>query len=159
MTVYHGSTIEIKQPDVMHSKKYLDFGRGFYVTSFRSQAEKWANRKAVRTGGHAVVNQYELRDNMSGYHVLSFEGADEKWLDFICSCRRGEEQYKQYDIIIGNVADDDVFKTVDMYLRGLWEKEKALEELRYYKKNDQMCFVSVASLKLLEFIRSYKVKP
>lgn len=158
MIVYHGSTVEIKWPDITHSKKYLDFGRGFYVTSFRPQAEKWAKRKAVRTNGIAIVNQYELSNEMSGYHILSFEGADEKWLEFICSCRQGEEIYKQYDLIIGNVANDDVFKTVDMYFRGLWEKERALEELRYYKKNDQICFVSNASLELLRFVKSYEVK-
>ena len=31
MIVYHGSTEIIKNPDVVHSKKYLDFGRGFYI--------------------------------------------------------------------------------------------------------------------------------
>ena len=34
MIVYHGSTEVIKNPDVVHSKKYLDFDRGFYVTTF-----------------------------------------------------------------------------------------------------------------------------
>ena len=28
MIVYHGSTEIINKPDVIHSKKYLDFGRG-----------------------------------------------------------------------------------------------------------------------------------
>ena len=28
MIVYHGSTEIIKNSDVIHSKKYLDFGRG-----------------------------------------------------------------------------------------------------------------------------------
>lgn len=32
MIVYHGSTDIIKKTDVIHSKKYLDFGKGFYVT-------------------------------------------------------------------------------------------------------------------------------
>ena len=39
MTVYHGGKIERQNPDVIHSKKHLDFGRGFYVTSFPKQAE------------------------------------------------------------------------------------------------------------------------
>ena len=30
MIVYHGSTEVIKNPDVVHSKKYLDFGRGLW---------------------------------------------------------------------------------------------------------------------------------
>lgn len=39
MIVYHGSTEIIKYPDVVHSKKYLDFGRGFYITTFENQAK------------------------------------------------------------------------------------------------------------------------
>ena len=39
MIVYHGSTEIIKNPDVIHSKKYLDFGGGFYVTTFENQAK------------------------------------------------------------------------------------------------------------------------
>lgn len=34
MIVYHGTTLEIVKPQVSFSKKYLDFGRGFYVTTF-----------------------------------------------------------------------------------------------------------------------------
>ena len=29
MIIYYGLTEIIKNPDVVHSKKYLDFGRGF----------------------------------------------------------------------------------------------------------------------------------
>ena len=36
------STGILKNPDVVHSKKYLDFGRGFYITTFENQAKKWA---------------------------------------------------------------------------------------------------------------------
>lgn len=64
-----------------------------------------------------------------------------------------------YDIIIGSVVDDDVFKTVDMYFRGLWNKEKVLDELRYYKMNDQICIVNQETLnKVLEFKKSYEVR-
>ena len=48
MIVYHGSTEIIKEPDVLHSKKYLDFGKGFYITNFEEQAKKWAIRKGMR---------------------------------------------------------------------------------------------------------------
>ncbi len=48
MIVYHGSSLEIIKPEISYSKAYLDFGRGFYVTTFRSQAEKWALRKSIR---------------------------------------------------------------------------------------------------------------
>ena len=58
----------------------------------------------------------------------------------------------------GNVADDDVFKTVDMYFRGLWNKEKVLNELRYYKMNNQICIVKQEALDcLLTFQKAYEV--
>ena len=112
MIVYHGTTMEIVHPDVKHSKKYLDFGEGFYLTTYEEQAKKWAVRKGMRQGKKAIVNVYEMFENWEKYKVLSFSEENEKWLDFVCACRRGEMLNAEYDIIVGNVADDDVFKTV-----------------------------------------------
>lgn len=159
MILYHGTTEIIKKPLVSNSKKYLDFGRGFYLTIYREQAEKWALRKAVRQGKKPVVNVYELLEEYMSSNVLNFENEDEKWLDFVCQCRKGNEIYKNYDIIIGNVANDDVFKTVDMYFRGLWDKERTISELRYYKKNNQVCIVKQEMLeKYLVFKEAYNVE-
>ncbi|MBR5597201.1 MAG: DUF3990 domain-containing protein [Lachnospiraceae bacterium] len=159
MIVYHGTTEIIEKPDVKHSKKYLDFGKGFYLTTFEEQAKKWAIRKAMRQGKTAVVNSYEMKDNLEKYRVLSFAKENEKWLEFVCACRKGESLNADYDIIIGSVADDDVFKTVDMYFRGLWDKKKVLEELRYYKMNDQICIVNQNTLnEIIAFQKAYEVK-
>lgn len=99
-----------------------------------------------------------MQDEFNEYKVLSFERENKKWLDFVCDCRKGIELNQVYDVIIGSVADDDVFKTVDMYFRGLWSKEKALKELRYYKMNDQICFTNQIGLdNLLMFQESYQV--
>lgn len=159
MIVYHGSTEIIKAPDVEHSKKYLDFGKGFYLTTYEEQAKKWAVRKGMRQGKPAIVNIYDMEDNWDEYRVLSFEKENEKWLEFVCACRKGETLNRDYDIIIGSVADDDVFKTVDMYFRGLWDKKKVLEELRYYKMNNQICIVNQDALnRVLTFREAYEVK-
>jgi hypothetical protein len=61
MIVYHGSNDEVKNPEITHSKAFLDFGRGFYVTTFQKQAEQWALRKAIRQGKDPVVNAYTLQ--------------------------------------------------------------------------------------------------
>lgn len=159
MILYHGTTKIIKYPDVSFSKNYLDFGRGFYLTSYQKQAEKWALRKGLRQQTEAIVNVYELSDVLEEYRVLQFDQENEKWLDFVCACRKGETIYQEYDIIIGAVANDDVFKTVDMYFRGLWDKEKALQELRYYKLNNQICIVNQRILDdKLTYQESYKVE-
>jgi hypothetical protein len=159
MIVYHGTTEIIEKPDVVHSKKYLDFGRGFYLTTFENQARKWAVRKGMRQEKPAIVNVYEMSEDWTNLHVLSFEQENEQWLEFVCACRRGEPLNKKYDIVIGSVADDDVFKTVDMYFRGLWDKKKVLEELRYYKMNNQICIVNQETLEqVVSFQKAYEVK-
>ena len=33
MKLYHSSNVIVEQPDTQHSRQYLDFGRGFYLTS------------------------------------------------------------------------------------------------------------------------------
>lgn len=158
MIVYHGSVLELKNPDAGHSKKYLDFGCGFYVTTYQPQAEKWALRKRMRLKAPAIVNVYEFDENIPDLNILKFENADGLWLDFVCSCRRGQDSYAE-DIIIGQVADDDIFKTVNMYAKGLWDKERTIQELRYYKKNDQIAFKNDRAIQeSLHFIRSYEVK-
>lgn len=81
MIVYHGSTDIIKNPDVIHSKKYLDFGKGFYLTSFENQAKRWAFRKGMRQEKPGIVNIYELSEDWSKFRILSFEKEDEKWLE------------------------------------------------------------------------------
>lgn len=38
MIFFHGSNIEVKKPQISFSKNYLDFGKGFYLTSYKKQA-------------------------------------------------------------------------------------------------------------------------
>ncbi|MCI8991747.1 MAG: DUF3990 domain-containing protein [Eubacterium sp.] len=159
MIVYHGTTMEIQYPDIKFSKRYLDFGRGFYLTTFQKQAEKWALRKSFRQKTPAIVNVYEMSDNLSNYKILSFEKETPEWLDFVCACRKGETVYQKYDIIIGNVADDDVFKTIDMYTRRIWDKERTLQELRFYNMNNQICIVNQTAMnEILTFKKFYYVE-
>lgn len=162
MIVYHGSICEIVKPDIKHSKRYLDFGCGFYVTTYKNQVERWAIRKSLRSGkGTPTVNIYQLPESYSEYNVLTFRDPedDEAWLDFVCDCRDGKEDYKKYDIIICGVADDDVFKSVEMYHRGVWDKNRTLKELKYYKKNNQLAIINQEVLdKLLRLQRSYMLE-
>lgn len=158
MLVYHGTTMKIEKPDVQHSKKNLDFGQGFYVTTIKKQAEKWAKRKAMRTNTKAMINVYEMRQDYNGLQTMVFKNTDKEWLEFVCNCRKGKDEYKKYDIIIGNVADDDVFKTIDMYFKGFWDIERTIKELKYYKNNDQITFITEKAIKqLLIFKECYEV--
>ena len=100
-----------KKPDVSHSKRFLDFGRGFYVTTYKSQAEHWAKRKSIRNGNQPIVNPYEMRtEGFANFKLLNLNEDISAWLDFVFACRKSDLIYLDYDIITGPVADDDVFK-------------------------------------------------
>lgn len=157
MIVYHGTTLEIQKPDVYHSKAHLDFGVGFYTTSFSEQAERWAYRKAMRLAEPAVVNVYEVGE-LSGYRIRKFEDTDKEWLRFVVDCRNGSDVYKEYDAVIGNVANDDVFKCVNMFMDGIWNEERTLEEIRFFRKNDQIAFLTQQIIDdVVRFKQSYEV--
>ena len=139
MILYHGSYVEVAHPDLLHSRKNVDFGRGFYVTPLREQAEKWSG-KFKRQGKQGVLSRYDFDDGMlSRCKVLRFDSYSEEWLDFIVSCRRGEDT-TDYDIVIGGVANDKVFNTIELYFDGLINKSTAISRLRYEKPNIQICF-------------------
>ena len=160
MTVYHGSIVEIKSPDLNHSKRFLDFGPAFYVTTFREQAEHWARRKHSRAlaSPAPVVNVYELDDDLSAFSVLRFGGVDEAWLDFVCDCRDGNDVYSSYDAIIGRVADDDVFRTIQSYRQGDITKARAIELLRFARPNDQLALRTEGIIAAkLRFVKSYQI--
>lgn len=152
MIVYHGSYEIVSRPDIQHSYRNLDFGKGFYVTSVKEQAERWARRKADILNGKAIVNKYLMSDNMDGLSVKTFSSDLMEWIDFVCSCRDGGVLYEQFDVIIGKVANDQVFRVVDMYKSGIWDKERALREVRVYPNYDQIALISqVAIDKLLRY--------
>lgn len=55
MILFHGTTEIIEKLDVSFSRIYLDFGKGFYLTTYLKQAEKWALRKALRKQKSAII--------------------------------------------------------------------------------------------------------
>ena len=54
MLVYHSSNQQFAKPYILHSREALDFGKGFYVTRLKDQAEKYASR-FLRAGEDAYM--------------------------------------------------------------------------------------------------------
>ena len=141
MRLYHGSDTTIQKPDASHSRRNLDFGSGFYATSYPKQAERWALRRALRSHGKALVSVYEFVE-AADLRVLRFDENDADWVQFVCKCRRGEQPPLGTDLVIGGVADDKVYAAIDMYMRGLWDMGQTLQALTFYERNDQYCFLT-----------------
>ena len=154
MICYHGSDTIVDMPRILEAKRPLDFGGGFYVTTSETQAKGWAIKVAYRNHNqHRCVNRYEfdLTKAKSELTVIHFEAADEKWLDFICNNRSGKYT-GDYDIVIGPVADDRVYRVVVQYENGDVDKETALKNLKTETLCDQILFHTERSLEYLNYI-------
>ena len=124
MILYHGSSLEVVKPDLSHSRANVDFGRGFYVTPLYEQAVKWCG-KFKRRGKDGVISCYEYDESRENeLKILKFESYNEEWLDFILNCRTGKNS-TDYDIVVGGVANDKVFNTVELFFDGLIDKTEA----------------------------------
>ncbi len=156
MILYHGSFVVVDKPDLTHSRPNVDFGKGFYTTPIYDQAEKWCGR-FKRRGKEGIISSYELDE--AAYEelkVLRFDAYSEEWLDFILNCRSGQDN-TYYDLVIGGVANDKVFNTVELYFDGLIDKKEAINRLRYEKPNLQMAFRTEEALSYLKFEGSVKL--
>lgn len=157
MRLYHASTVIVEHPDVQHSRDNLDFGRGFYTTTLKDQAIRYAERY-VRRGVAAYLNEYEFDEVVEGFSIKSFPMYNDEWIDYVARCRRGQLPKKVYDAVTGGIANDRVFNTIDLYFAGQITKEEALERLRFEKPNHQLCFLSNRLLDLhLHFIKAERI--
>ena len=156
MILYHGSYLEIDTPDLRHSRPNVDFSRGFYVTPLYEQALKWCN-KFKRRGQDGIISHYKYDKNReTELKILKFDSYSEEWLDFVLNCRSGKDT-SNYDLVMGGVANDKVFNTVELFFDGLIDKREAIKRLRYEKPNQQICFRTEKALSLLHFEGSEQI--
>lgn len=153
MRYFHTSNVVVSEPDVRHSRKHLDFGMGFYLTPLEQQARDYGLR-FIRRGEPAILNVFELSDDIPDASRKVFPAYDGEWLDYIVACRKGLP-HQQYDVIEGGIADDNVFDTVDLYLQGVYTREQALDQLLWKRPNNQLCITSQIIIdRYLQFIES-----
>ncbi len=163
MLVYHGTTLEIKEPKIITTEIGRDFGFAFYTTDIKEQAERWALRLAKiqsrksQNSVSAVVNIFDWERDIAS-DILEFDGASMEWLDMVVSCRSDLSYKHEHDIVIGKIANDNVGETVAYVVQGIMRKEDAIERLKFEKINNQIAFCSERSLKQLKFIKSYIVE-
>ena len=144
------------RPDTIHSREYLDFGKGFYLTTLYEQAERYAQR-FLRRKKTVWINVYELDENWENWKVLRFDSYNKDWLEFVSKCRMGKT-VDDYDIVIGGIANDRVIVTLDRYFAGELSQEETLGLLRFEKPNIQYCIRSERMIKeCLTYIESEKI--
>jgi hypothetical protein len=138
--LYHGTTAIFDTIDLSKSHNRRDFGVGFYTTTIKEQAERWAKLVYERYGGvGCYLNEYDFR-SAPGLSEKHFEGLTLEWLEMIKDNRiKGGIQHG-YDIVRGPVANDNTMPTIALYFDGLINAEAAINQLRFFKANDQVSF-------------------
>jgi hypothetical protein len=155
MKVYHGSYTKIDLIDLSQCQLNRDFGKGFYVTKFRLQAEGWAIRKGKKQNNNGAVTEFEFSDTpltAQFCKIKRFDTYNEEWLDFVVLNRndRLPQPAHDYDIVEGPVADDKIQNRINDYLSGIVSREDFLRELIHDEENHQICFCTLASLQFIK---------
>ncbi len=145
MKLYHSSNVLVVKPDIIHSRDYLDFGKGFYLTSIHEQAVRYAQR-FIRRQREAWLNAYEFEFNSPEWKILEFDSYDKDWLNFVANCRAGND-ISDFDLIIVVFANDRVIQTLDRYFEGELSEDETLGLLKYEQPNIQYC---IRSQKMLD---------
>ena len=154
MFLYQGSNIKIDNPKILPNLRALDFGAGFYLTSSKEQAKKWAITVTKRRNeGSPVINIFEFDEkDFKKLKFLKFSSANEKWLEFVVSNRKNIAN-NSYDLVIGPVANDSTLPVIDNYISNIYTKEEAVKRLLPQNLTDQFAFLTPKALEYLKFLK------
>lgn len=142
--IYHGSYCKVENPKILEGKYTKDFGTGFYCTVLQEQAEKWAKKYET-----PIINEYEYDENPN-LKIKDFTIMTEEWLDFIINSRNGKKH--NYDIVIGAMADDQVYNYITDLIEGQITRDAFWELAKFRHPTHQIAFCTEESLKCLKFI-------
>lgn len=155
MLLYHASNVEVKTPMLVESNRMLDFGPGFYTTTNREQAVRFARSVVVKRGGFPTLNVYEFDERaFSSCQVLKFDLPSEAWLDFVAANRTGKYVGVRYDLIVGPVANDNVYATIGLYMQGFMSREATIAELKVKKLYDQIVFATPKAFRHIRHVQT-----
>jgi len=162
MILYHGSNLKVNEIDLSKCKPYKDFGRGFYCTTIKKQAEFMAERVVKRYNGIKTVNIYELDEKIfkdKDLNIRIFEKPSKEWAKFILNNRDRNFKFtnnkecnldNKYDVVIGPVADDDIIVLFRTFVHGLIDMDTLIKELTYKELTDQYSFHTERAIKYLK---------
>ena len=164
--LYHGSYLIVENPNLDFCNAYKDFGKGFYLTTDKKQAERFAvivSRKKGTTTKFVNIYEFTYSNELS---LKEFIYPDKEWFRFVCSnrskkCSKLNPLTKDNDIYIGKIADDNTAIVINNFINGVYgsiNNEKtmnfAIKLLKTNKLTNQFCFKNDKSLKHLKFIKA-----
>ncbi len=155
MKLYHGSNVEIKEIDLNKCRPYKDFGKGFYLTAIKVQAEQMARRTSAIYGGEGVITEfifdYDTAQLDANISIKHFDKPNKEWALFVMANRKrlSTQPYHNFDIVIGPVADDTIATLFRNFDNGVIDIDMLVSGLQYKDVSSQYLFHTQNSLKYL----------
>ena len=169
--LFHGSQVVVEKPLFGYGKKANDYGRGFYCTEHIELAKEWACPESK----DGFVNEYELE--LDGLKVLNLSKSCNilNWLAILVENRnvnlntalqiRAKEyltkhfliNYEDYDVIIGNRADDSYFLFVRNFLSNQISLKQLSAAMKLGELKEQVFIQSQKAFSRIKFIKSTQV--
>jgi hypothetical protein len=157
LALFHGSNVPVQEPQITVPARALDFGPGFYLTSDRGQAERWAVLKARRLRrGEPTASSFafDAPSALAQLETVAFDGPTLEWLDFVVANRRAASARAHHDLVAGPVANDTTLAVIDDYMDGRYTADEAISRLLPRRLADQFAFLTRAALDHLALLRS-----
>lgn len=154
MILYHGSNTMVQTPKLVKQTRALDFGNGFYTTTYRAQAEVFAKRVTeIRKAGEPCLSIYEMDEKIAFLEssLLRFDAPNESWLNYVANCREGNQSSTEYDFVYGPIADDDMKLTINLYQSGFYSTKEAIVRLKVKNAYHQLVFKTEKALSFIHF--------
>lgn len=151
-TLFHTGVQIIREPDIRIGRKNADFGQGFYLSNDEDFSRRWA-----RTGKDvtAYLNRYEM--DYDGLKIKRFERSQE-WFDYIFDNRAGHpDALKDYDIIIGPIANDTLYDTGGIITSGLINRQQAFRMLSVGPAYEQIVIKTDRAAERLRFAEALEI--
>ena len=169
MTLYHGSDHIIEVPQVNGSKKYNDYGSGFYTTESLELAKEWACSR--HTDGYA--NQYEF--DPTGLRILNLNDPEYTILNWLALLARYRSYWQKgsisedaknylqenffvdpepYDVIKGYRADDSYFTFAQDFVSGVISYEKLSRAMHLGSLGEQIVLKSPKAFSRIHFVEA-----
>ncbi|WP_161946578.1 DUF3990 domain-containing protein [Ureibacillus xyleni] len=163
----YGEYIESNGINLDKSRFATDFGKGFYVTNNKYQAEKWAKikyqdniDKFSSEDIKPVVVYFALDINkITGLSGCIFEEPNLDWGNFILDCRKEGMRdgiFHSYDFVLGHLADGKIVALLRRAISGRIDSNEFLVGISPLSSTNTQ--LSLHTEKSLECIKCLGVK-
>ncbi|MBR4970723.1 MAG: DUF3990 domain-containing protein [Paludibacteraceae bacterium] len=137
MILYHGSNVQIERIELEKSKPFKDFGRGFYLSPDRQQAEKMAIFRSKVLGNAPIVTEFSFDERKlfdGTLRFLSFDSYTEEWAKFVLKNREESDSFQDdYDVIYGPIANDRIGLQIHKLMEKSIDMQEFLHRIKYFK--------------------------